>query len=245
MVLVASYREIGGRLGAYIRGKDPGTQQIQSLISDFLADDELMLPMRDLVSRPCFRALKACAGSGSGIIQRDACLAELSRSYLPMIVSGIKDLINGMLDLPIREADPPPYPAQSDYRIEERESNDRSQVAPGRDISPLGPKEYSDKEDSPYTRKQAKALSPLRLALGTGLALFLGSLSWRAIDTSCTYIAYKASNQKYVDTAEFKSLIRTNEDRCMNNSDFATQYIRGYGSAKRCVSQSDGSCIYD
>jgi len=69
---------------------------------------------------------------------------------------------------------------------------------------------------------------------------------WRAIQTSCTYIASKASNQKDVNTAKFRSLILNHEDRCLSNEAFATQYIRGFGSMNgRCLYQADRSCIYE
>jgi hypothetical protein len=35
------FRQAGKRLGAYIQASDPSTQQIQALLSDLLADDEL------------------------------------------------------------------------------------------------------------------------------------------------------------------------------------------------------------
>jgi hypothetical protein len=55
--------------------------------------------MRDAISRPSFQPLKILAGSGSGSVQRDSHLQELSRSYLPEVVSSIGTLVNGMLDL--------------------------------------------------------------------------------------------------------------------------------------------------
>ena len=102
MIPVASYRQIGGHLGAYLRANNPNTQQIQALLSDVLTGDELLLPMRDLVARKCFINLQPFAGSGGGIVQRDACLQELARSYLPIVVDRISQVINGMLDQPDR-----------------------------------------------------------------------------------------------------------------------------------------------
>lgn len=99
---MASYREIGARLGAYIRANNPSTLQIQGLLADLLTGDELLLPMRDLVSRPCFFNLQPFAGSGGGMVQRDAYIQELARSYLPIIVDHISQVINGMLDQPVQ-----------------------------------------------------------------------------------------------------------------------------------------------
>lgn len=244
---MASYREIGGRLGGYIRGNNPSTQQIQSLLSDLLANDELLLPMRDLVSRPCFARLKACAGSGIGIIHRDACLQELTKSYLPIIVSGIRDVINGVLDLPNQEGDASLNSVQPGLRLEAEGENERNPVPPREkstiSLSPISNTYLDGKDESPANSREI-ALSPLRIALGASLIFFVASLAWRITESSCTYIAFKASNQKYADTTEFRSLIRKNQDRCLSNESFALQYIRGYGT-RRCVSQSDGSCIYE
>lgn len=101
---MTSYRQVGGRLWAYIRANDPSTQQIQAFLGDLLAGDELLLPMRDLVARPIFQSIRGLAGSGQGVIQRDSCLQELSRSYLPKIVDQVNQLISGMLDLAKKEA---------------------------------------------------------------------------------------------------------------------------------------------
>lgn len=119
------YRQAGGRLAAFVRSQNPSRQQVCGLLSDLLVGDELLLPMRDLASRPCFSALQPLAGTGGGAIQRDACLQELSKTYLPSVVDDIAELINGFLDLPkapgidqssplsLREIPPPPFPVES------------------------------------------------------------------------------------------------------------------------------------
>jgi hypothetical protein len=98
---MSSYRRVGARLGAYIVSKDPTTQQIQAFLSDLLAGDDLLQPMRDVVTRTHFATLQALAGTGGGSIQRDSCLQELSRSYLPMVVDRVGDFLDGMLDKPL------------------------------------------------------------------------------------------------------------------------------------------------
>lgn len=97
---MADYRQVGGRLGAYIRTTKPTTQQIQGLLSDLLAGDELLSTMRDVVSTSSFKVLQELAGSGDGAVQRDAFLSELARRYLPTVVDEVGQLINGMLDQP-------------------------------------------------------------------------------------------------------------------------------------------------
>ena len=39
VVALTKYRQVGGRLGAYIRANDPSTQQIQGALADLLAED--------------------------------------------------------------------------------------------------------------------------------------------------------------------------------------------------------------
>ena len=99
---MAKYRQVGGRLGVYIRANNPSTQQIQGLLADLLAGDELLPTMREVVAMPEFAALQGFAGSGGGVIQRDALLGELAKRYLPAVVNEVGELANGMLDQPIR-----------------------------------------------------------------------------------------------------------------------------------------------
>ena len=57
VVALTKYRQVGGRLGAYIRANNPSTQQIQGLLADLFAGDELLPTMREVVSRPEFYAV--------------------------------------------------------------------------------------------------------------------------------------------------------------------------------------------
>lgn len=98
--VMSTRRQVGGRLGSYIRAKNPTPQQIQAFLSDLLADDELLNPMKDVVVRPSFAALRESVGTGGGAYQRDALLQELLRLYLPHVVDEVGQLISGMLDLP-------------------------------------------------------------------------------------------------------------------------------------------------
>lgn len=98
------YRQVGGLLGAYLRSGSPTTQQIQSFLGDHLADDDLLLPIKDAVARPAFAGIQELVGTGGGSVQRDALLQDLSRSYLPEVVQNIRDLLNGVLDQSQAEA---------------------------------------------------------------------------------------------------------------------------------------------
>lgn len=93
------YGHVGKQLGIYILANAPRIQQIQGLLSDLLIDDDLLVPMRDAVSRPTFLSLYELIGSGRGSLQRDALLQDLSRSYLPVVVAQIRVLLNGMLNI--------------------------------------------------------------------------------------------------------------------------------------------------
>ena len=97
---MTKYRQVGGRLGAYIRANHPSTQQIQGLLADLLAGDPLLPTMREVVAMPAFAALQGLAGSGGGVVQRDALLQELAKRYLPAVVDEAGQLVNGMLDQP-------------------------------------------------------------------------------------------------------------------------------------------------
>ena len=97
---MTKYRQVGGRLGAYIRANNPSTHQIQGLLADLLAGDKLLPTMREVVTMHEFAVLRELAGSGGGVIQRDALLGELAKRFLPAVVNETGELINGMLDQP-------------------------------------------------------------------------------------------------------------------------------------------------
>jgi tetratricopeptide (TPR) repeat protein len=91
---VADYRQVGERLGAYIRENNPSTQQIQAFLTDLLAGDELLNPVLDVVSRPSFKTIKDLSGSFASTVNREACLQEAAKSYLPEVVDKIRVLLS-------------------------------------------------------------------------------------------------------------------------------------------------------
>lgn len=95
---MTNYRQVGGRLGVYIRTKNPTTQQIQGLLADLLAGDTLLPTMREVASSPLFLVLQAYAGSGGGAVQRDALLQELAQRYVPAVLEQVGQLLNGLID---------------------------------------------------------------------------------------------------------------------------------------------------
>ena len=101
LVTLTNYRQVGGKLGAYIRANKATTQQIQGVIADFLAGDRLLPTMREVATMPAFAELQRLAGSGAGSVQRDSLLQELAVRYLPVVLEDVCQLVNGMLDLPV------------------------------------------------------------------------------------------------------------------------------------------------
>ena len=138
---MSKYRQVGGRLGAYIRANNPATQQIQALLADLLAEDELLPTMREVVSRDSFQRLQGLAGSGGGTIQRDVLLKELSRRYLPIVIEEVNELLNGMLDLKQT-----PSSFRTEHREETTESKDQEPCDPWTSNKSVPPNSDSDRE---------------------------------------------------------------------------------------------------
>lgn len=102
--MATNYRQVGGRLGAYIQANHPTTQQIQALLADLLAGDELLPTIYETVRLPLFRPLREFIGRGDGVVQRDALINELERRYRQSVVEDVRNLLDGMLGLPTQTA---------------------------------------------------------------------------------------------------------------------------------------------
>ena len=100
------HRDIGTRLAHHLRqrqGDWPTTALLQAIVADLVASRiDLALPLNDLVSRPAFRALfnRAASGTGSGMLERDALLQDLRRTFSAEVVNDLAEVLNGILDLP-------------------------------------------------------------------------------------------------------------------------------------------------
>ncbi|AKN60958.1 hypothetical protein WB44_07415 [Synechococcus sp. WH 8020] len=98
------YRAIGGRLAVVLRqrkGQVSSAARLQAIAADLLGDrTELLVPLKDLVSRPGFELLVEKAGSGRGVVERRALLADMERTYSPAVINALEELVNGFLDLP-------------------------------------------------------------------------------------------------------------------------------------------------
>jgi hypothetical protein len=98
------YRAIGGRLAVVLRqrqGQRSSGAALQAIAADLVGErTELLLPLKDLVSRPGFELLVTKAGSGLGMVERRALLADLERTFNPAVITALEELLGGFLDLP-------------------------------------------------------------------------------------------------------------------------------------------------
>ena len=78
----------------------PTGAALQGMIADLAADHpELLLAMRDMVTRPAFQLLIASDKSGrGGILHRDVLINELRPIFSAQVLEALIDLIDGMLD---------------------------------------------------------------------------------------------------------------------------------------------------
>lgn len=98
-------RALGVRLAGYLADLHGGKAAAgvrQALVADlFVGFDDLLVPLKDLVSRPGFEALLE---QGKGItersrIQRDVLLRDLQQIYAPVVLTQVAEVLNGMLGL--------------------------------------------------------------------------------------------------------------------------------------------------
>ena len=71
----------------------------------------LVLPLRELVSRPSFQSLAAKAGSGSGAFESKALLESMQATFAPQLITAMGEILTGFLDL---SADAAPSPSTTD-----------------------------------------------------------------------------------------------------------------------------------
>lgn len=107
----SQWRELGQRLADYLQRMDVTDvtpARVQGLVADLVGEHQaLLLPLKDLVSRPAFQALIPLAGSGSGALQRDALVSEIQTTFAQQLVTGLGDLLDGFLELPQRDTGRP------------------------------------------------------------------------------------------------------------------------------------------
>ena len=133
------YRAIGGRLAVVLRqrqGQLPSPAAMQGIAADLVGDKtELLLPLKDLVSRPGFQSLISQAGSGRGTAERQALLAELEATFASTVIRAMGELLGGFLDLPATAAQ---VPVGNEARVN-RAANSPDRPAPATPEAPTPP----------------------------------------------------------------------------------------------------------
>ena len=97
---MTDYRQIGERLGTYMRASNPSTRQVQALLADLLGGDELLGPMQEAAGLPGFSTFQIHASRNNGAIHKSAILQPLSRKYLPSVLKSAEEMLDGILLLP-------------------------------------------------------------------------------------------------------------------------------------------------
>jgi hypothetical protein len=78
----------------------PSVSALQAVVADLAADQfQLVLPLKELVSRPAFPALAAKAGSGSGAVERQALLQTMEATFTALIITEAYLLIEFITNL--------------------------------------------------------------------------------------------------------------------------------------------------
>jgi hypothetical protein len=161
------YRSIGSRLAVYIRKQHaeiPASAILQSLAADLAAGDaDLVLPLKDLVTRPAFRSLTSKAGSGGGSLERHALLLSMQTRYAPQVLDALGEVLSGFLDLP----------KGSDVPSTAPESREAERHGPHASATSQDPRQHEGQTSppEPHAERQVKSASPrTRLPVLTALA---------------------------------------------------------------------------
>ena len=175
------YRAIGGRLAVVLRqrhGQLPAPAALQAIAADLVgARTELLLPLKDLVSRPGFQQLIAKAGSGGGAVERRALLADLEMTFTPAVISALEELLGGFLDLPSAAGS-----ATAQVHAEPTPGPGFQETAPARQAQPSAPPSPQPSAPPPHPpapqvvevpappHPQTRGINPVVLALGVCIA---------------------------------------------------------------------------
>ena len=100
----SQYQEIGRSLARHLQqhvGRLPPVLTLQAVAADLAAgNSELLLPLKDLVSRPGFSSLAAKASSGGGALEGHALLKDMQATFSPQVIIALDEVLAGFLDLP-------------------------------------------------------------------------------------------------------------------------------------------------
>lgn len=170
---MASYRQVGGKLAAFIRTRNPSSQQIQGLLSDLIFEDSILVAVRDLVTRRSFVSIKHLAGSGSGEVERDSVLAELSETYLPSVINELTELLNGYLDLNSRiSATSLVYESSQETTTPIQPSTVPSTISTSASDASGSARSSANRSSKPIIRKASSAESIERNSIGEDYPIF-------------------------------------------------------------------------
>ena len=160
-------RAIGGRLAVFVRqqtNQDPTASNLQAAAADLAAGDaDLVLPLKDLVTRPAFRSLTSKAGSGGGSLERHALLLSMQTRYAPQVLDALGEVLSGFLDLP----------KGSDVPSTAPESREAERHGPHASATSQDPRQHEGQTSppEPHAERQVKSASPrTRLPVLTALA---------------------------------------------------------------------------
>jgi hypothetical protein len=198
---VLRWRELGQRLARTLsQSSSPISTpaRLQGLVADLAADQqELLLPLKDLVSRPAFQALIPRAGSGSGAVQRDVLIQAMEATFSRRVIQAIAEVLDGFLNLPPGSADqaggesnviPPPPAAQSPLPLPPSPPAPRPQPQPQPIVLPAPTATPSRRaERAPLVRPAEPRLPVLRLlllSLATAMAVAAGAAAVVVLRTS-------------------------------------------------------------
>ena len=160
-------RAIGGRLAVFVRqqtNQDPTASNLQAVAADLAAGDaDLVLPLKDLVTRPAFRSLTSKAGSGGGSLERHALLLSMQTRYAPQVLDALGEVLSGFLDLP----------KGSDVPSTAPETSDAERHGPHAAATSHDPRQHEGQTSTPepHAERQVNSASPrTRLPVLTALA---------------------------------------------------------------------------
>jgi len=92
-------KSFGELVGRFDLG-EPNINRLHAIARDLLADNQQIIePILGLISRPDFRSILQRAGSGEGVIQRHALMADLRQIYTSHVVDQLSLFVDGILGI--------------------------------------------------------------------------------------------------------------------------------------------------
>lgn len=227
---IARLTSLGSQLGDYVQrqnGRPPSLAALQGVVADLaVSQPDLQAPLRDLVSRQSFAALLPHARSGSGLIQRDALIQEISRVYHPDMLVRVEQVLNGFLDASggIATSLTQEQAIQSEKPISLAPD---SPVAHGTEPKAATSQVHSSSTKSHQSSSSIKQVGIL-LAIGLcgvpALVAMVGFIGSTVLNQASSCSAIDAKLEPLAsDSPEFKKLINENKEACAEDARFLVQ----------------------